>query len=77
MGLDGHGHVHQLQKSWTFKNMRFFGKWQLQITIPKWGRIVLQSFWVPFLLKITVEMTPQTPPDPKSDHSIEALVESL
>ena len=42
-----------------------FWKVTSKVSNPKWGRIVLQSFWATLLLQFIITMTPQTPPRPQ------------
>ena len=49
------------------RGFRISSWWIPEVICPKWSRVILRSFWANLLIKFSVEMTPQTPPDPKSE----------
>ena len=65
IGLGNHWHVRKSNNPWNYRLLDF-PKWMLKVTDPKLSRIILWSVLAILFLKFTIQMTPQTPSDPKS-----------
>ena len=62
-------------KTMIMMGFRVFLKWILKVTIPKWGRIILRSFWAIHFIIFTIKWPPKSPSDPKSNFFPDFLLE--